>query len=63
MSRKEIREVFKRNRGAATRLAESIGKSKTTVSFVLRGRAVSRDVLEAARKMAEDLAAKDGAVA
>ena len=51
----KIRRVLLRNRGEIGRLAKQLGVTSTTVSQVLRGRAVSKRILEAAAARAAEL--------
>lgn len=63
LTREQIRETFALHRGEAERLAVALGKSATTVSLVLRGRATSKAILDAARVRALELRAQDAAAA
>lgn len=56
LDRREIRAIFKRNRGAAFKLAADLKVSRTSVSMCLRGKGTSRRILDAARKRAIELA-------
>jgi len=51
----KIRRVLLRNRGEIGRLARQLGVTPTTVSQVLKGRAVSKRILEAAAARAAEL--------
>jgi hypothetical protein len=55
MSLTKVRRVLLRNRGEIRRLAEQLGVTPTTVSLVLRGRAVSKRIQEAAAARAAQL--------
>jgi DNA-binding LacI/PurR family transcriptional regulator len=55
MSLTKIRRVLLRNRGEIRRLAQQLGVTPTTVSQVLRGRAVSKRIVEAAAARAAEL--------
>jgi DNA-binding transcriptional regulator YdaS (Cro superfamily) len=51
----KIRRVLLRNRGEIGRLAKQLGVTPTTVSQVLKGRAVSQRIVEAAAARAAEL--------
>lgn len=51
----KIRKVLLRHRGEISRLADQLGVTKTTVSQVLKGRAVSERILQAAAERAAEL--------
>lgn len=53
----EVRRVFRRHRGAQTRLATELGVSRSHVSKWMKGSAVSSRIAEAATKMARSLEA------
>ena len=55
MNLTKIRRVLIRNRGEIGRLARQLGVTPTTVSQVLKGRAVSKRILEAAAARAAEL--------
>jgi transcriptional regulator with XRE-family HTH domain len=55
MNLTKIRRVLLRNRGEIGRLAKQLGVTPTTVSQVLRGRAVSKRIMEAAAARAAEL--------
>lgn len=55
MSLAKIRRTLLRHRGELARLAEQLGVTRTTVSQVLRGRAVSERILQAAAARAAEL--------
>jgi len=59
LTRKQIRQIFDRHRGAAYKLAEELGKSRNTVSQVLRGKGTSQPILDAARARAAELLASE----
>ena len=60
LTRKEIRGIFKRHRGAAFKLANELGIARNTVGLVLRGKGTSKRVMEAAHKRAMELLAEEG---
>jgi transcriptional regulator with XRE-family HTH domain len=51
----KIRRVLLRHRGELARLADELGVTRTTVSAVLRGKATSARILEAALGRAQQL--------
>jgi DNA-binding transcriptional regulator YdaS (Cro superfamily) len=55
MNLTKIRRVLLRNRGEIGRLAKQLGVTPTTVSQVLKGRAVSKRILEAAAARAAEI--------
>jgi DNA-binding transcriptional regulator YdaS (Cro superfamily) len=55
MNLTKIRRVLLRNRGEIGRLAKRLGVTPTTVSQVLKGRAVSQRIVEAAAARAAEL--------
>jgi hypothetical protein len=59
MTRKQIRAVFRRHRGAVVQLARTIGVNRVTVSEWLRGKATSRKIADAAALRAAELLAEE----
>jgi DNA-binding LacI/PurR family transcriptional regulator len=55
MNLTKIRRVLIRNRGEIRRLAKQLGVTPTTVSQVLKGRSISKRILEAAAARAAEL--------
>jgi predicted transcriptional regulator len=55
MNLTKIRRVFLRNRGEIGRLAKQLGVTPTAVSQILKGRAISKRILEAAAARAAEL--------
>lgn len=59
LTRGEMRRIFKRYRGAASKLAEDIGCHKVTISQGLRGFQVSERIMSAIRLRATELLAAE----
>ena len=55
LNRKQIRDIFRGNKGEAAKLSEKLGVSHATVSLVLSGKGKSKRVLEAANLRAVEL--------
>lgn len=55
LTRKQIKEVFARNRGQVLRLAKELDLTHTGISLVLRGKSKSARVLKAAERRALEL--------
>ena len=62
LSRKEIRQIFQRHRGAALALSKELGVSHTTMSLWLRGKTVSARIAEAAQTRAHELLELEGSI-
>lgn len=61
LSRKQIRDIFQRHKGAANALAAELEVSHVAVSKVLRGKDKSQRILDAAHARALELIKADRA--
>ncbi len=61
LTRKQIKDIFKRNHGAAAALARELEISPVTVTQWMRGKVVSARIAEAAQQRALQLLREDAA--